>query len=89
MCLSPLVFRNISFSNLNVQQINPGITIYNMNLYAESAESQLLNKILGLNNCMFGKLINVFSVCVCGGGWIELSSFYFAIHTFKRDGKLR
>ena len=47
-----------------------------MNLYAESAESQLLIKIQGLNNFMFGNLINTFSVW--GFFSIELSSFYFA-----------
>ena len=72
-CVSlPSYFMIISFSNLNVQyvffffiraiQISPRIKVYNMNLYAESAESQLLIKIQGLNNCIFGKLINIFSV---------------------------
>ena len=61
----------ISFSNQNAQhvfcffisasQISHMIKIYKMNLYAESAESQLLIKIKGLNNCMFLYLVNIFS----------------------------
>ena len=45
--------------------ISPRIKIYNMNLYAESAESQLL-KNQGLNKCMFGKLI--YKYLHLGGG---------------------
>ena len=82
----PWFFIIISFSNPNcttcifllltsASQISPWIKIYNMNLYADSAESQLLIEIQGLNNCMFGKRINIFR----GGGSIELS-FYFAIY---------
>ena len=52
----------------------PRIKMFNMKVFAESAESQLLIKIQGLNNFMFGKLINIFSV-VCllflGGGVVN------------------
>ena len=44
-----------------------------MDIYAESAESQLLIKIQIWNNCMFGKFLNIFCL-------IELSCLYFAIH---------
>ena len=68
------------FFFLSASKISPRIKIYNMNLCAESAKSILLIKIQGLNNCMFGKLINIF--IFLGGGSIELTSFYFAIYTF-------
>ena len=48
-------------------QISPRIKIYNMKLYAESAESQLLIKNQGLNKCMFGKLINIFIFVLFNG----------------------
>ena len=67
------------FFFLSASKISPRVKIYNMNLCAESAESILLIKIQGLNNCMFGKLINIF---IFWGGSIELTSFYFAIYTF-------
>ena len=58
------------FFVISASQISPRI----MNLYAESAKSQLLIKIQGLNNCMFGQLINILSVL-----------FNFAIYfLFKR-----
>ena len=47
---------NMFFFFISANQIRPRIHIYNMNVYAESAKSQLLIKIRGLNNCMFGKL---------------------------------
>ena len=50
------------FFFISANQISIRIKIYSMNVNAESAESQLLIKIQGLNNCMFGKLINIFSV---------------------------
>ena len=53
---------NVYFFFKSASQISPRIKIFNINLYAESTESQLLVKIQGLNNCMFGKLINIFSV---------------------------
>ena len=40
---------------MSASQISPRIKINNMNLYAESAESQLFIKVQDLNNCMFGK----------------------------------
>ena len=43
-------------------QISPMIKIDSINLYAESAESQFLIKIQGLNNCMFRKILSIFSV---------------------------
>ena len=71
ICFFPSYFIMISFSNQNAQhvfcffisasQISHMIKIYNINLYAESAESQLLIKIQGLNNCMFLYLVNIFS----------------------------
>ena len=69
MCFSCLVFhiKVIQMYNMwgffffiSASKISPRIKIYNMNLCAEIAESILLIKIQGLNNCMFGKLINIF-----------------------------
>ena len=51
---------NIYFFFISAIQISPRIKIYIMNLYAESAESQLLIKNQGLNKCMFGRVINIF-----------------------------
>ena len=53
---------NMYFLYISASQISNRIKIYNMNLYAGSAETQLFIKSQGLNNKMFGKLINVFSV---------------------------
>ena len=55
-----------------------------MNLYGESAESQLLIKIQGLNNyCMFGKLTNIFS------DFFQKTKvrFYFAIYPLNLTQK--
>ena len=60
---------------ISASQISPMIKIYNMNLYDESAESQLPIKILDLNNCMFGKLINIFSVFF----FVQYSLFLFIL----------
>ena len=68
----PLVVSRFCFSYPNVQHVfisasqiySPRIKIYNMNLYVESAESQLLIEFQGLNNCMFGNFIKKPSVCV-------------------------
>ena len=65
---------------ISAKQISPRIKIYNINLYAESAESQLLIKIKDLNNCMFGKPITS-SVFLFDS--IELSSLYFAINSLN------
>ena len=51
---------------MSASQIRPRIHIYNMNVYAESPESQLLINIRGLNSCMLGKLIQW--VFLGGGG---------------------
>ena len=66
---------NIFFFFISPSQINPRIKLNNMNLYLDSAESQLFLKIQGFNNCMLGN-----QCYFLFDGPIELSSFYFAIY---------
>ena len=60
ICYSNPNVQHVFFFFISASKISPRIKIYNMNLCAESTESILLIKIQGLNNCMFGKLINIF-----------------------------
>ena len=95
MCFLPSNFIMISMSNPNVQhvfiffisarQIVPRIKINNMNLYAESTESQLLIEIQGWNNCMFGKHKHLRCFLLFNRAWF----FLFCNILSKRDAKLR
>ena len=67
-----------------------GSKVYNMNLYAENAESQLLIEIQGLNNCIFGKRNQIQCGFFFRGGVVNITWFFLFRNILStRDAELR